>query len=135
MGAGFQWQGHVSIGNKGNDTMLDPTNPIPTAIDNPTVGNFDIRYLKGGYMTQMNFSYPLRLSNGKTLNLSLRVNNPINDKTMYSGAAGGADTRQPDGNLRLPNRELRQVRVPGRFSERINARLTASYTFGGATSR
>jgi hypothetical protein len=132
IGAGIQWQGRNVIGNNQNATILDPNNPIPTAIDDPTKDQFSFNYDKGSYLTQANFSYPLKLKNGKNLMLSLRVNNPVNDKRMFAGTAAGQELRQPNGDLTKPNRSAPVVRTPGRFSDRINARLSATYTFGGS---
>jgi hypothetical protein len=135
LGAGIQWQGRSSIGNNQNATILDPNNPIPTAIDDPTKDQFTLNFDKGSYLTQANFSYPWKLKNGNTLQLSLRVNNPVNDKRMFAGTAAGQDLRQPNGDLTKPNRSAPVVRTPGRFNDRINARLSASYTFGAGGRR
>jgi hypothetical protein len=136
-GAGYQWQGRVPIGNQASDTILDPNNPIPTAIDDPLRDASTYRYGGGAGNTQANLAYTFALRDGGTFGLSLRVNNVLNDRRKYFGDAGvfggvgGLGTqRQPDGNLNRPNREVTE-HVVARFTEPVNVRLSAIYTFGG----
>jgi hypothetical protein len=137
IGAGVQWQGRVPIGNQAADTILDPANPIPTAIDDPARDASTYRYGGGAANTLANLSYTFALRDGGSLGLSLRVNNVLNDRRKYFGDAGvfggvgGLGTmRQPEGNLLLPNREVTE-HVVARFTEPLNFRLSATYTFGG----
>jgi hypothetical protein len=126
LGAGFQWQGDRNVGHRGNDTIIDPANAT-RSIDDPTVDSNTQVFDKGAYNTQMNISYPYQLSNGNTVNLSLRINNPLNDqKILY-----GWNSRQPNGDLSKPNRVLMRANV-ARYPEPISFRFTASYSFGGS---
>jgi len=132
LGAGVQWQGSTRYANLGNQTILDPSNPLPYAIDDPTVGPSNWLYLKGSYQSQASVHYRWERANGNILDLSLRINNPINDHDPIYGEANtpfGSSMRQPAGDLTKPNR----VPVPdqvSRFPEPINFRLAISYTFG-----
>jgi hypothetical protein len=125
VGAGIQWQGARNVGNKANYTILDPANPIPTAIDDPTVNVNDIVWATGAYNTQANFSYTFRLKNGNSLALALRVNNILDNRRITPNYV----LRQPNGDLTKPDRVLIQTGA-NRLPEPINARLTTTYTFG-----
>ncbi len=134
LGMGVQWQGSVRLANLGSQTILDPNNPIPTAIDDPSVNNNNLSYLKGSYRSTATFAYPLKLKNNKTLDLNLVITNPINDRGIVWGDAslgtGFANFRQPAGDLTKPNRVGRPGLV-SRFKEPIGFKLTGTYTFGG----
>jgi outer membrane receptor for ferric coprogen and ferric-rhodotorulic acid len=133
IGGGIQWQGRIVLGNRQNDTILDPANPVPTAIDDPRVDQFSLRFLPGSYLSQVNLSYPVKLANGNSLSLSLRINNAVNRLRIPVGdgnVAFGSEMRQPDGDLTKPNRVISPA-LPARYPEPINARLTATYSFGG----
>jgi hypothetical protein len=127
VGAGVQWQGPRNVGNKASYTVLDPSNPVPTAIDDPTVGVNDIVWAWGAYNTQANLNYTFRLKNGNTLAFALRVNNILDNRKITPNYI----LRQPNGDLTKPDRVLIQAGA-NRLPEPINARLTTTYTFGGA---
>jgi hypothetical protein len=126
MGAGIQWQGARNVGNKGSYTVLDPANPIPTAIDDPSVNVNDILWATGAYNTQANLSYTFRLKNGNSLALALRVNNFLDNRKITANYV----LRQPNGDLTKPNRILLPAGA-NRLPDPINARLTTTYSFGG----
>jgi hypothetical protein len=139
IGVGVQWQ-KALVGSRNADTTLDPSNPIPTAIAFPGRNGDASTRLWGtnNYVTQMNLAYSFKLKNGNPLAVSLRINNFLNDRSKIygdNGVFGGAGfpgttgLRQPQGNLLLPNRENSPY-VLSDIHEPINARLTASYTFG-----
>jgi hypothetical protein len=140
VGGGIQWQGPATVATRRLDTILDPNNPIPTAIDDPTRDQFNLVMGTGAYNTQVNLSYPLRLRNGKTLSLALRVNNPINDRSLVIGDNGlgasqgfqgvGNNQPHPTRGLLNPSRQTTGDLV-ARMTPPINAQLTATYTFGG----
>jgi hypothetical protein len=136
MGAGVQWQGTIRLGSLGNQTILDPNNPIPTAVDDPAVNNNDFNYVKGSYRTTATLAYTFRLSNHRTLAMNLVVTNPINDRGIVWGdgslGTGFANFRQPAGDLTKPNRVPRPGLI-SRFKEPIAYKLTATYSFGGGT--
>jgi hypothetical protein len=125
-GAGIQWQGARNVGNKGSYTVLNPSNPIPTAIDDPSVNVNDLVWATGAYNTQANLSYTFRLKNGNTLALALRVNNFLDNRKITPNYV----LRQPNGDLTKPDRVLIQAGA-NRLPDPINARLTTTYTFGG----
>ena len=131
IGAGVQWQGVRSLGNKTNNTILS-TDPIlgVVAVDDPTVNNTDLFWKNGIMKTQANIRYTFRLKQNRTLGLALRINN-IGVPTLQFGSA----TRQPEGDLSKPNRVLMGAGNPSSVNEPINARLTATYSFGGSGGR
>jgi hypothetical protein len=134
MGAGLQWQGTVRFAALGSQTILDPNNPIPTAIDDPKVNNNNFGFVKGSYRTTATFAYTFQMKDRKTLALNLVITNPINDKGIVWGdqslGTGFANFRQPAGDLTKPNRVGRPGLV-SRFKEPIAYKLTATYSFGG----
>lgn len=154
LGAGIQWQGRIALTTKEQYTILDPSNPIPTAIDDPRYNQYDFRFMKGSYLTQANIAYDIRLRDGNRLGLALRINNIVNDRRIVvgDGAVGGglsgigvggvaigvpfgaAQMRSPTSDPRLPNRVALPDQV-ARFSEPINFRLSATYQFGGGKGR
>jgi outer membrane receptor protein involved in Fe transport len=149
IGAGIQWQGRVALTTMEQSTILDPSNPVPTAIDDPRYNQYDFRFMKGSYLTQANIAYNFRLKDGSRLGLALRINNIVNDRRMVvgDGAVGGgvsgtgtggvavgvgfgaAQMRPASGNPALPSRVALPDQV-SRFSEPINFRLSATYEFG-----
>jgi hypothetical protein len=138
MGAGIQWQGTIRLGALGNQTILDPNNPIPTAIDDPAVDNNNYNFVKGSYRTTATMAYTFQLKDRKTLALNLVVTNPINDRGIVWGdgslGTGFANFRQPAGDLTKPNRVPRPGLI-SRFKEPIAYKLTATYSFGGGQRR
>jgi len=125
VGAGLQWQGDRRVGSRGNDTILNPLDPT-VAIDDPAYDSQSYVWDMGAYRTQMNIAYPYRLENGNTLNLSLRIDNPLND-TDFIASWG---MRQPEGDLSKPNRRLMKVGASA-IPKPIQYRLTLAYEFGG----
>jgi hypothetical protein len=138
VGAGVQWQGTIRLGSLGNQTILDPDNPIPTAIDDPAVDNNNYNFVKGSYRTTATMAYTFQLKDRKTLALNLVVTNPINDRGIVWGdgslGTGFANFRQPAGDLTKPNRVPRPGLI-SRFKEPIAYKLTATYSFGGGQRR
>jgi outer membrane receptor protein involved in Fe transport len=139
IGAGIQWQGRVILGNYGNQTMLDPNNPIPTAIDDPRVSNFDYRFMKGSYKTKFQLGYKFKNVVGNPLTLNLTIDNIVNNTRHVMGDAGlgggtgfGGVFRQPEANLNLPNR-IPSPDLISRFQDPINWSINGTYSFGGGT--
>ena len=135
MGAGIQWQGSTPFATLGSRTILDPANPIPTAIDDPTVDGNDFSYAKGSYKTTATLAYTFQLKNRTSLALNLVVSNPLNDRGVDfidtdRGAGSATALRQPGGNLTLPNRAPLPSLV-ARIKEPISYKLTGTYSFGG----
>jgi hypothetical protein len=127
IGAGVQWQGPTSIGNKGNWTVL-ANDPVlgQVAIDDPSVNTNDLIWRTGAMRTQANLSYTFQLKNNRTLALALRINNIVTKPILY-----GTVSRQPTGDLTKPNRVTLISGNPTTVNDPMNARLTATYTFGG----
>ncbi|MEN9661142.1 MAG: hypothetical protein RL324_91 [Verrucomicrobiota bacterium] len=134
LGGGVQWQGTIRLGSLGAQTILDPNNPIPTAIDDPLVDNNNYNYVKGSYKTTATMAYTFQLKNSRTLALNLVVTNPINDRGIVWGdgslGTGFANFRQSGGDLTKPNRVPRPGLI-SRFKEPIAYKLTGTYSFGG----
>jgi outer membrane receptor protein involved in Fe transport len=136
MGAGVQWQGSTPFATLGSRTILDPSNPIPTAIDDPSVDNNNFSYLKGSYKSTATLAYTFQLKNRASLGLNLVVSNPINDRGVdfvdaSRGPNSGSALRQPGGDLTLPNRAPLPSLV-SRIKEPISYKLTGTYSFGGS---
>jgi hypothetical protein len=131
VGAGVQWQGVSSIGNKGGWTVLanDPTLG-QVAVDDPTVNNTDLIWRSGAMKTQVNLAYTFQMKNNRTLALALRINNIATTPITY-----GAATRQPKGDLTKPDRVTLIAGNPTVVNDPMNARLTATYSFGGGRGR
>jgi hypothetical protein len=128
LGAGVQYRGREVIGNRGADTIVDPTNPA-RAIDDPTRDvNTPLYTPKGDYTVTTTFGYMWRLWN-HNVQLQLVINNLLNDRTVYwtTSTNGAATTalRPRDGNYNSPARET----VPVGFGQKtpINFNLSASW--------
>jgi outer membrane receptor protein involved in Fe transport len=128
LGAGVQYRGREIIGNRGADTIVDPTNPA-RAIDDPTRSIDTPLYTpKGDYTVTATFGYLWRFSN-HNVQLQLVINNLLNDRTTYwtTSTNGTATTalRPRDGNYSSPARET----VPVGFGQKtpINFNLSASW--------
>jgi hypothetical protein len=130
VGAGVQWQGVRNAGNLANQTILDPSAAVPTAIDDPAVNNTDIVWRNGVMRTQANLSYTFRLKNNRTLALALRVNNIGVPSVLYNEVF-----RQPQGDLTKPNRVSMSSGSFNATNDPLNGRLTATYSFGGGRGR
>jgi hypothetical protein len=143
IGVGVQWQKAV-ISNQGSDTILDPNNPVPTAIPYPNRNGDATKIVWGAsnFHTQMNLAYAYKLQSGNSVNFALRIDNPLNDRKVIfgdNGVFGGAGFpagggRQPQGDLSKPNRE-RFAEVLSDIHAPISGRLSVTYTFGSGGSR
>ncbi len=127
LGAGVQWQGPTSLGNRSTDTIL-VNDPVlgQVALDDPGVNNTDIIWRSGAMKTQANLSYTFKLKNNRTLAMALRINNIAVHPIQY-----GLVSRQPQGDLTKPNRVQVIAGNPTAANDPMNARLTATYSFGG----
>ena len=128
LGAGLQYRGREIIGNRGADTIVDPTNPA-RAIDDPTRSIDTPLYTpKGDYTATATFGYLWKFAD-HPVQLQLVINNLLNDRTVYwtSSTNGTATTalRPRDGNYTSPARET----VPVGFGQKtpINFNLSASW--------
>lgn len=142
IGMGVQWQ-KALIGARNADTTLDAAGTSAIAFPGRN-GDLSSRlWGNNNYVTQMNLAYSFKLKDGNPLSVSLRINNFLNDRSKIygdNGVFGGAGfpgtngLRSPTGDLTKPNRENSPY-VLSDIHEPINARLTASYTFGSSRSR
>jgi outer membrane receptor protein involved in Fe transport len=107
IGSGVQYIGRKAIGNRGGDTIVNPANPA-TAIDNPAVDNTTRIFMPAYYTVTSTVGYQVRLRQGMTLDLNLRIGNVLdNDDLVYIGAG----LRAPGGDISRPDR----VTVPTTF--------------------
>ncbi|MCX6951794.1 MAG: hypothetical protein NTV51_06465 [Verrucomicrobia bacterium] len=107
-GLGAQYRGREIIGNKGADTIVDPTNPS-RAIDDPTRSISTLLYTpKGDYTVTGTLGYLWKI-NRHDVQLQLVINNLLNDRSIYwtTSTNGTATTAQRprDGNYASPARE------------------------------
>jgi hypothetical protein len=85
LGAGVQWRGRISRGNRGADTIVNPANPN-TAIDDPSVGVNDLVYAPAYHLVTATMGYTWRLKDRRELQANLVVNNVLNNReVMYLG--------------------------------------------------
>ena len=128
LGTGVQYRGREVIGNRGADTIVDPSNPT-RAIDDPNRSVDTPLYTpKGDYTVTATFGYLLRLRN-RNVQLQLVINNLFNDRTTYwtTSTNGAATTAQRprDGDYTSPARET--VAVGFGQKTPINFNLSASW--------
>jgi outer membrane receptor protein involved in Fe transport len=128
VGLGVQYRGREIIGNRGADTIVDPSNPT-RAIDDPTRSiNTPLYTPKGDYTVTSTFGYLWRF-NKRDVQLNLVINNLLNDRTIYwtSSTNGAATTalRPRDGNYNSPARET--VPVGFGLKQPINFNVSASF--------
>lgn len=129
-GLGVQYRGREIIGNRGADTIIDPTNPT-RAIDDPTRSIDTPLYTpKGDYTVTSTLGYNWMFSN-RPVQVQLVINNLLNDRTIYwtTSTNGAATTAQRprDGNYNSPARETVAVgfgqKTPISFSLSFTAKL------------
>ncbi len=127
-GLGVQYRGREIIGNRGADTIVDPSNPS-RAIDDPTRSvNTPLYTPKGDFTVTSTFGYLLKV-NKRDIQLNLVINNLLNDRTIYwTSSTNGAATsalRPRDGNYASPARET--VPVGFGLKQPINFNVSASF--------
>jgi len=128
VGAGLQYRGREVLGNRGADTIVDPTNPA-RAIDDPARSSSTLIYSPKADMTvTTTLGYLCRFQKHQ-VQLQLVINNLLNDRTVYwttstNGAATGA-MRPREGNYNSPAREA----VPVGFGQKtpVNFNLSAAW--------
>ncbi|MEO6244206.1 MAG: TonB-dependent receptor plug domain-containing protein, partial [Opitutaceae bacterium] len=128
LGLGAQFRGREVIGNRGADTIVDPTNPT-RAIDDPTRSvNTPLMTPKSDTTLTGTIGYLLKIKK-QAVQLQLVINNLLNDDTIYwtTSTNGAATTAQRprDGNYNSPARET----VPVGFGQKapISFNLSASW--------
>jgi outer membrane receptor protein involved in Fe transport len=127
-GAGVQYRGREILGNRGADTIVDPSNPTK-AIDDPTRSNLTLLYSpKGDYTVTTTLGYLWRFNN-HDVQLQLVINNLLNDRSIYwttstNGAATSA-LRPRGGDYTSPARET--VPVGFGLKQPINFNLSAAW--------
>ena len=128
VGAGVQYRGREIIGNKGADTIVDPTNPA-RAIDDPTRSVTTPLYTpKGDTTVTTTFGYLWKF-NDRPVQLQLVINNLLNDRTIYwTSSTNGAATsalRPRGGDYTSPARET--VPVGFGLKQPISFNLSAAW--------
>lgn len=100
VGAGVQFIGRRSIGNRGGDTIIDPANPA-AAIDDPNVDITTLVYMPTYYTATATLGYEIKLPERRKLNLALSITNLLDeDQLVFIGSA----LRPPGGDIRRPDR-------------------------------
>ncbi len=98
VGAGVQWRGRISRGNRGADTIVDPANRT-RAIDDPAVSATDLIYAPSYHLVTATMGYTWKLKDRRELQANLVVNNLLNDReVMFLGtnlAPRGGDYTSP----------------------------------------
>ncbi|MDP1580345.1 MAG: hypothetical protein Q8M02_08705 [Candidatus Didemnitutus sp.] len=123
IGGGVQYIGRTAIGNRGGDTIINPTNPL-TAIDDPAVDATTRVYRDAFYTVTGTLGWQYKFKNRQTLDLHLKVGNLLgNNDLIYVGAG----LRAPNGDIRRPDRTT----VPTTFTYRQprSYNLGATLTF------
>jgi outer membrane receptor for ferric coprogen and ferric-rhodotorulic acid len=135
-GIGVNYRGGQVVGNRGGDTIVDPSNPA-NAIDDPTVDALTPLISPGYYKTTANFSYTYRLKESrrfvpKTIQFDLAIDNVLNRKKPVYGFTSGAQNTGAtvfiprNGSLSDPSRYT----VPGNFGYLV----PRNYTFSARLS-
>lgn len=123
IGAGVNYRGRTVIGNRGAQTMRNPSNPA-AAIDDPNVGPLDPVYLDPYMTATLTFAYSRKLSDKVHLRLNLKVDNVFDfDEPLYFNTV----SRPVGGDLLNPAREP----VGNRYTWLTprNYTLTATFRF------
>lgn len=124
VGAGVQWRGRISRGNRGADTIVDPTNPT-RAIDDPAVSATDLIYAPSYHLVTATLGYTWKLKDRRELQANLVVNNLLNDRdVMYLGtnlAPRGGDYTSPARQAVLGGQF--QFKQPTSYNLRLTMKL------------
>ncbi|HRE83250.1 MAG TPA: TonB-dependent receptor [Opitutaceae bacterium] len=108
VGGGINYRGKQVIGNRGGDTIRDPSNPNG-AIDDPKVGPFDYVYTDPYTVGTVTLNYNFRLKRKYNIVLNLKVDNLFDyDQPLYYNSV----LRPMNGDLTNPAR----VATPARYS-------------------
>lgn len=100
IGGGARYRGPVVIGNRGADTMVNPSNPAQ-AIDDPSVDAFTPIFASGYTTVTATLGYNWRLTKKHLVNLTLRIDNLLNeDDPHYVNTL----PRPPGGDVTNPAR-------------------------------
>ncbi len=122
VGGGVQYRSKIQIGNRANDSVVNPANPL-AAIDDPSVDGNTPVYMKAWFMGTATFAYEMKLRSIGKLSLNLNVSNLLarEDPIYY-----GASVRPRNGDVRNPSRVTAggpfYYPEPRKFS--VSARLT-----------
>lgn len=108
IGAGINYRGRQTIGNKGANTIRDPANPTQ-AIDDPTVGPLDPVYMDAYFTGTLTLNYTRRIGKKYTLGFDFKVDNLFDyDEPRYYTTV----VRREGGDLSNPV----SVATPYRYS-------------------
>lgn len=100
VGGGVQYRSKIQIGNRANDSIVNPANPL-TAIDDPTVDGNSPVYMKAWFLATATLAYELRPMRFGRLSFNLNVSNLLarEDPIFYA-----ASIRPRNGDIRNPSR-------------------------------
>ena len=98
-GLGVRYRGRQIVGNKGSDTIVDPSNPNK-AIDDPSVDAYTPLYSPKGYtILTATLARTWKLTQGRMMGVNLVVDNLLNDRgPIYSSTAQVASLLRPKDN-------------------------------------
>lgn len=98
LGAGVQYRSQIQIGNRANDTIVNPANPL-LAVDDPTVDGNTPVYMPAYYLVTATTGYEFAFRNRLRLAVKLNIENLLNeDRVIYYGTSlrpRGGDVRNP----------------------------------------
>jgi outer membrane receptor for ferric coprogen and ferric-rhodotorulic acid len=100
VGVGVQMFGKRSIGNRGADTIPDPSNPS-RAIDDPDVDITTRVYQPSHMNTTATLNYQYTLKSGHVVDFNLSVRNLLDDNDLVYTGTG---MRPPEGDISKVNR-------------------------------
>lgn len=100
IGGGVQHRSKIQIGNRANDTIVNPTNPL-TAIDDPSVDGNTPVYMQAWSMATATLSYELKPQRYGKISFNLNVSNLLaRESPIYYGAS----VRPRNGDILNPSR-------------------------------
>jgi outer membrane receptor for ferric coprogen and ferric-rhodotorulic acid len=99
-GAGVQYRSKIQIGNRANDTIVNPANPL-TAIDDPAVDGNTPVYMSAYHLVTGTAGYEFTFRQKLRLTLKLNIENLLDeDRVIYYGTS----LRPRGGDIRNPSR-------------------------------
>lgn len=122
LGGGVQFRSKILLGNRGQDTIVNPANPAQ-AIDDPNVDANTGVYMDAWHMVTATIGYEIKLEKNMRLYLNLNVTNLLDrDEQIYTAAG----LRPLNGDILSPARVMSRV---GYYPDPRTFRLTARLTF------
>jgi len=122
VGAGVQFRSKIQLGNRGQDTIVNPANPTQ-AIDDPTVDANTPVYMDAWHMATATLGYERKVREKMRLNLNLSISNLLNRTNPIFNAAGLGPR---NGDVTNPSRVMSRV---GYYPTPRTFQLTARFSF------